>query len=101
MVIGRVHISSNTRSAEGDACSSGADTGGRLTVAGEWMAVELAAVVGAGRVDEALGLAAIAGRFADGDLASICDHLAGAGAATGVVIVDENHSVQPGTSGWE
>src|SRR6185437_3847060 len=39
-------------------------------------AVELAAVVGAGRVDAALGLAAIAGRFADGDLASIIDHLA-------------------------
>ena len=34
-------------------------------------AVELAAVVGAGKVDAALGLAAIAGRFADGDLASI------------------------------
>ncbi|MBM0236952.1 hypothetical protein JNW88_06990 [Micromonospora sp. ATA32] len=41
-------------------------------------AVELAAVLGAQRVDEALGLAAIAGRFADGDLASICDHLAAA-----------------------
>ena len=39
-------------------------------------AVELAAVVGADRVDAALGLAAIAGRFADGDLASIIDHLA-------------------------
>ena|SRR5690242_8172067 len=34
-------------------------------------AVELAAVVGAGQVDAALGLAAIAGRFAGGDLASI------------------------------
>ena len=39
-------------------------------------AVELAAVVGAGQADAALGLAAIAGRFADGDLASIIDHLA-------------------------
>jgi Mu transposase, C-terminal domain len=64
-------------------------------------AVELAAVLGARRVDEALGLAAIAGRFADADLASICDHLAAAGAATDVVIADETHSVQPGTSGWE
>jgi transposase len=64
-------------------------------------AVELAAVLGAQRVDDALGLAAIAGRFADGDLASICDHLATAGAVTDVVIADENHSVQPGTSGWE
>ena len=39
-------------------------------------AVELAAAVGAGKVDTALGLAAIVGRFADGDLASIIDHLA-------------------------
>ncbi|MCW2930830.1 MAG: hypothetical protein JWM19_1792 [Actinomycetia bacterium] len=38
-------------------------------------AVELAAVVGTGKVDAALGLAAIAGRFADGD-PSITDHLA-------------------------
>jgi len=44
-------------------------------------AVELAAVLGASRVDEALGLAAIAGRFADEDLVSICDHLACAGVA--------------------
>jgi transposase len=64
-------------------------------------AVELAAVLGAGQVEEALGLAAIAGRFADDDLASICDHLAGAGAVTDVVRPDEAHSVQPGTSGWE
>jgi transposase len=63
-------------------------------------AVELAAIVGADRVDAALGLAAIAGRFADGDLASIIDHLAAEGAAAGVVIADEAHSVQPGTSGW-
>jgi hypothetical protein len=64
-------------------------------------AVELAAVLGPHRVEEALGLAAIAGRFADADLASICDHLAGAGKATDVVIADETHSVQPGTSGWK
>jgi hypothetical protein len=43
-------------------------------------AVELAALVGADTVDHALGLAAIAGRFADTDLASILDHLAAAGA---------------------
>lgn len=64
-------------------------------------AVELAAVLGAGRVDEALGLAAIAGRFAEDDLASICDHLAAHGPADDVVHADENHSVQPGTRGWE
>jgi hypothetical protein len=63
-------------------------------------AVELAAVVGAGRVDQALGLAAIAGRFADDDLVSIVDHLAGAGAVTDVVVADETHSVQPGTGSW-
>lgn len=63
-------------------------------------AVELAAHLGADRVDHALGLAAMAGRFADGDLAAICDHLASEGPPTDVVIADEDHSVQPGTSGW-
>lgn len=63
-------------------------------------AAELAAVVGAGRVDEALGLAAIAGRFADGDLASIIDHLAAEREIGEVVIADEAHSVQPGTAAW-
>ena len=38
-------------------------------------AVELAALVGPARVEEALGLAAVAGRFGDGDLTSILDHL--------------------------
>jgi transposase len=63
-------------------------------------AVELAAVVGAGQVDTALGLAAIAGRFADGDLASIIDHLAAEREIGGVVIADETHSAQPGTASW-
>jgi hypothetical protein len=63
-------------------------------------AVELAAIVGADRIDAALGLAAIAGRFADGDVPSIIDHLAAEGAAGEVVIADEAHSAQPGTSGW-
>jgi hypothetical protein len=63
-------------------------------------AVELAAVVGTGRVDAALGLAAIAGRFADGDLASVIDHLAAEGGTAGVVTADESHSAQPGTAGW-
>lgn len=64
-------------------------------------AVELAAALGAEQVEEALGLAAIAGRFNDGDLISILDHLATAGAPTDVVVADENHSVQPGTGAWE
>jgi transposase len=63
-------------------------------------AVELAAVVGAERVDAALGLAAIAGRFADGDLASIIDHLAAEREIGGLVTADEGHSAQPGTGGW-
>jgi transposase len=63
-------------------------------------AVELAAVMGAGRVDDALGLAAFAGRFADDDLVSILDHLAAAGAPGEVVIASEQHSAQPGTSSW-
>lgn len=63
-------------------------------------AAELATVVGAGTVDQALGLAAIAGRFADDDLASIIDHLTAEGAPGEVVIADEAHSAQPGTSGW-
>jgi hypothetical protein len=63
-------------------------------------AVELAAVVGAGRVDQALGLAAITGRFADDDLPAILDHLAVHVAAGGAVLAGEAHSVQPGTGGW-
>ena len=63
-------------------------------------AVELAAVVGADTVDAALGLAAIAGRFAGGDLASIIDHLAAEREIGEVVIAGEAHSVQPGTAGW-
>jgi transposase len=63
-------------------------------------AVELAAVVGADRADQALGLAAITGRFGDHDLAAILDHLAVAGAAGELVSADEAHSAQPGTGGW-
>jgi transposase len=63
-------------------------------------AVELAALVGPAKVDHALGLAAIAGRFADDDLPAILDHLAVHGAAGEVVTADEAHSAQPGTSGW-
>ncbi|MFD5089198.1 IS21 family transposase [Amycolatopsis thailandensis] len=64
-------------------------------------ALELAAALGAQRVDEALGLAAIAGRFSDEDLPSIVDHLATSAAVTDVVRADEGFSAQPGTSGWE
>ena len=63
-------------------------------------AVEFAHVLGAGRVDQALAVAAVAGRFGDGDLASILDHLAAAAQPGPVVVVDETHSTQPGTAGW-
>ena len=63
-------------------------------------AVELAAVTGAAAVDEALGLAAIAGRFGDDDLAAILDHLSRSGPAGELVTADEAHSAQPGTGGW-
>jgi hypothetical protein len=63
-------------------------------------AVELAAVTGPAAVDQALGLAAISGRFGDHDLAAILDHLAIADAAGDLVSADEAHSAQPGTGGW-
>ncbi|TDC82857.1 IS21 family transposase [Nonomuraea deserti] len=64
-------------------------------------AVELAAVLGAERVDEALGLAAIAGRFADDDLPAIVDHLSDHRAVGELVRADEKHSAQPGTASWQ
>jgi hypothetical protein len=64
-------------------------------------AVELARALGTERVDQALGLAAIAGRFAEEDLTSILDHLATAGQPGDVVCASEAHSVQPGTLAWE
>jgi hypothetical protein len=63
-------------------------------------AVELAAILGAARVDEALALAATAGRFADGDLVSICDHLAAHDADPDATVSDEAFSIQPGTGAW-
>lgn len=64
-------------------------------------AVELAALVGADTVDDALGLAAMVGRFGDADLASILDHLAAGRSGLEVVIADEAHSAQPGTTAWK
>ena len=63
-------------------------------------AVELAALVGVEPVDAALGLAAAAGRFADADLLSIVTHQATGSPAAALVIPDEEHSAQPGTSAW-
>jgi hypothetical protein len=63
-------------------------------------AVEFAAVFGADKVDQALGLAATAGRFDEHDLGSILDHLATHGDPGDMVRADEAHSAQPGTSSW-
>jgi hypothetical protein len=63
-------------------------------------AVELTALLGATVVDEALGLAAINSRFGEGDLASICDHLARSSKDGELAVADEAHSAQPGTASW-
>ncbi|MGD6980993.1 MULTISPECIES: IS21 family transposase [Citricoccus] len=63
-------------------------------------AVELAALVGPEKVDAALGVAAAAGRFAETDLAAIVDHQATGASTAELVIADETHSAQPGTSAW-
>jgi hypothetical protein len=63
-------------------------------------AVALAKLSGFDAVDWALGHAAVHGRFADGDLASIVAHRAGAGAGE-TQHAGEDHSLQPGTSVWE
>jgi transposase len=62
-------------------------------------AVELAALAGTAAVDAALGTAALAGRFGDGDLLSITGYQAGT-AAGPVTVADEVYSAQPGTSAW-
>jgi hypothetical protein len=64
-------------------------------------AVEFATILGADKVDHALGLAAAAGRFDEHDLGSILDHLATHGDPGDVVHADEAHSAQPGTSAWK
>ncbi len=63
-------------------------------------AVELAAFVGVEQVDAALGVAATAGRFLEADLLAIVQHHAAGASAAELVIADEQHSIQPGTSGW-
>ena len=67
-------------------------------------ALEVAALVGTDAVDRALGLAAMAGRFGDGDLVSILERLRVEDAALEVfaaAVADEAHSAQPGTNVWE
>ena len=64
-------------------------------------AVELAAVVGTAQLDAARMAAATAGRFAEGALVSITDHLTAGRPHLELVRADEQHSAQPGTSAWE
>jgi hypothetical protein len=64
-------------------------------------AVELAALVGTSLVDRALGMADLAGRFGEGDLTSIVDHLERGRPAAELVAADEAFSAQPGTGAWE
>lgn len=58
-------------------------------------------MVGVEQIDAALMLAATAGRFEDGALVSITDHLSAGGRQLELVRADEQHSAQPGTGAWE
>jgi transposase len=62
-------------------------------------AVTFAKLHGSAAVDQALGTAALAGRFADRDLASILAHQQ-AGPTGPATRASETHSLQPGTAGW-
>jgi transposase len=65
-------------------------------------AVELAGLFDPEAVDDALGIAAVAGRFGDTDLVSILEHRRTHSTLdTLSAAVDESHSTQPGTSAWE
>jgi transposase len=62
-------------------------------------AVAFAKLHGTAAVDQALGTAALAGRFADHDLAAILAHQQH-GPAGAPTRASETHSLQPGTAGW-
>jgi transposase len=62
-------------------------------------AVALAKLHGTAAVDQALGTAALAGRFADGDLAAILTHQQ-SGPTSTPTRASERHSLQQGTGGW-
>jgi hypothetical protein len=63
-------------------------------------AVEFAAVYGDEEVDAALAAAAQAGRFGEGDLASILRHRRRVDSDGVVVPFVEGHSLQTGTGRW-
>lgn len=62
-------------------------------------AVALATLHGQAEVDQALGTAAIVGRFAENDLIRILGHQAGR-EQDEPTRAGENHSLQPGTAAW-
>jgi hypothetical protein len=62
-------------------------------------AVVMAKLHGTASVDQALGTAAIAGRFGEGDLLAILQHQAET-LGHQHVRPSETHSLQPGTSAW-
>ncbi|HEX2904054.1 MAG TPA: IS21 family transposase [Jatrophihabitans sp.] len=62
-------------------------------------AVAFAKLHGNAAVDQALGTAALAGRFAESDLAAILTHQQ-AGPSGPASRASETHSLQPGTGGW-
>ncbi|MGF7235783.1 MAG: IS21 family transposase [Frankia sp.] len=62
-------------------------------------AVTLAALHGPAQVDRALGVAATAGRFTDGDLVSVLAHQASAGPGD-TSQATEQHTLAQGTGGW-
>ncbi len=65
-------------------------------------AAELSVLMGSSQVDRALGLAAAAGRFGEGDLASILEHLRGeVREAQAALFPTEGFSTQPGTGAWD
>jgi hypothetical protein len=64
-------------------------------------AVQLAALAGRDEVDAALGVAAAAGRFAEDDLLAIVRHRAAGAPSAQLVVADETHSAQPGTTAWK
>ena len=63
-------------------------------------ATTLAKLHGATVVDQALGTAALAGRFDDGDLGAILDHQRHQPAGGQPRRAGETHSLQPGTASW-
>jgi transposase len=63
-------------------------------------AVALAKLHPPGQVDQALGTAAIAGRFAENDVLRILAHQAGETVSKPATRASETHSLQPGTAAW-